>query len=84
MSKPAHKQDNPKYAPGQWVNVELKDQTLEDYIRRKQLQDAFDTVAKEKKLTFDSWWNIHRTDEPCWRLKEEEAWIIWKAAQENK
>lgn len=78
MKTPAHK--NTKHPPGQIVN----DITLADYIRRKNRHEAFEQVATEKKLTFDAWWFINRTHEPCWRLKEEEAWIIWKAAQENK
>ena len=85
MSKPAHKQDNPKYAPGQWVNVDLKDQTLEDYIRRKQLQDAFDAVAQEKKMTFHKWWAENgRFLQGHFYQVESIAESAWKAAQENK
>lgn len=60
-----------------------QEQTLGEYINRKQRAAAFDAVAQEKKMTFDEWWSIHKIHEPCWRLREEEAYIIWKAGQEN-
>lgn len=58
---PAHKQTNPEHAPGQQVNpvnpLGFVDQTLGDYIRRKEkIHAAFYAVAAEKKkLTFDEW-----------------------------
>ena len=92
MSKPAHKQDDQSQAPGQIVTsppAAVTDKTLADYIRRKQLQDAFDAVAlenqaraNEKKMTFDEWLQ-HRyaAVAPSFRSDMEEC---WKAAQENK
>jgi hypothetical protein len=29
--------------------------------------------------TFDEWWKQNRDPEPCWRLRHEAAWIIYKA-----
>lgn len=37
----------------------------------------------ESALTFDEWWGQHRNDDPCFRLKGEEAYVIWRAAQKN-
>ena len=49
---PAHKQTNPKYAPGQQVNpvnpLGFVDKTLGDYIRRKDgINKAFEAVKRE-------------------------------------
>jgi len=91
MSKPAHKQDDPTYAPGQIVN--RPEQTLGDYLARKNYHEAFDKVAEEKglkkkKLTFDAWW----TDYMHWQFSPDigdnpevkyRFAQCWKAAQEN-
>lgn len=73
------------------VKPTYEDKTLGDYINRKQRQDAFDAVAKEKKLTFEEWLlsvdrelsNFQCLDEytgSCWSMME----MAWNAAQENK
>lgn len=95
--KPAHKEDDPAKKPGQIVTSPVAavtrgesvtiDKTLTDYIARKRRQDAFDTVAQEKKLTFDEWYSP--TNGP-WHWQFEDKLFIecmrecWKAAQENK
>ena len=78
--------------PGQIVNP-IIDQTLGDYIARKQRQDAFDVVVKENKLTFDQWWDYFSKR---YSLDNEDSLTIdfyklttdfykcWKTAQENK
>lgn len=81
---PAHKQTDPNMKPGQIVNSvpAVSDTTLAQYIRRKQQHEALDSVAAEKKLTFEEWYekerpyvqNLHRVHE---------ARLIWKAVQEN-
>lgn len=62
------------------------DQTLGDYIARKQRQEAFDVVAQEKKMTFDEWWkefsqrySLDDCDSLCVDFQR-----CWEAAQENK
>lgn len=47
---PYYKQTDPDKQAGQLTG----DQTLGDYIARKQRQDAFDVVNKE--MNFDQWW----------------------------
>lgn len=60
------------------------DQTLGDYIARKQRQEAFDVVAQEKKMTFDEWYKssdlYHPNDYEFYCICQS----IWDAAQENK
>ena len=77
MNIPAHKQTDPDKKPGQIKN----DVVLSDYIER---------VLKEetpvKKLTFEKWWNTIDWQCPDWRccaIEKREAFLIWKAAQEN-
>lgn len=88
--KPAHKEDHPTKAPGQIVNPlspghGFTDQTLTDYIARKRRQDAFDTVAAEKKMTFEEWYESY-VGIPVQREPGDISLIraCWKAAQENK
>lgn len=83
MSKPAHKQDDPAHAPGQIVN--RPEQTLGDYLARKNWHDAFDKVAEEKglkkkKLTYKEWADamVAKYGFVNWQCAE-----CWKAAQEN-
>ncbi len=84
---PAHKQTDPQHAPGQIVNpvnpLGFTDQTLGDYIRRKdKIHAAFDDVAAEqKKLSFDNWWLEEARNFP--HLATSDAEFIWKAAQEH-
>lgn len=59
------------------------DQTLGDYIARKQRNDAFKQVAEERKLTFEEWLRQSSFVEPdagTYRWLQD----CWKAAQENK
>jgi len=63
--KPAHK--DTQHPPGQVrpTDAELKgQQTLSDYIRSIKRSEAFDTVAQEKKLTFDEWWGTMEYPNP--------------------
>ena len=89
MSKPAHKQDVAAHAPGQLrcdpPNT-FTDKTLADYIRRKNQQDAFNTVAQEKKLTFEEWCDqFYPYSERNWPEDHYYSMLFacWKAAQEN-
>lgn len=90
MSKPAHKQDNPEHAPGQIVtspSAAVTDQTLSDYIHRKNVQMALEAVASEKKLTFDEWCEDSQVLYSTIETKYDLFCIVertWKAAQENK
>jgi hypothetical protein len=59
----------------------VNDKTLGDYIARKQQQDAFDTVAKEKKLKFHEWYPLNKH---LLAFDHDQALIVWVAAQENK
>ncbi len=94
---PAHKQTDPQHAPGQIVNpvnpLGFVDQTLGDYIRRKdKIHEAFDAIQQEhnavatekKKLTFAAWWEHNKEalqlGGPAPRTI---AHIIWMQAQEN-
>ena len=89
--KPAHKQDRQELAPGQIVN-RPPEQTLGDYIARKNYHDAFDRVAeemglkrKQNKLTFDEWWSRQLPvygDKP-FEYMVDAAEAAWKAGQEN-
>ena len=89
---PAHKQTNPQHAPGQIVNpvnpLGFVDQTLGDYIRRKDgISKAFEAVAAEKKkLSFEEWLH-HRfptgVDGYVGMLNVGDLEQCWKAAQEN-
>ena len=54
MSIPAHKVVGDQHKPGQVV---FKDITLNDYIRRKNQDAAFEQVKQEEKLTFDEWYS---------------------------
>ena len=95
MSKPAHKQDDPTYAPGQIVN--RPEQTLGDYLARKNYHEAFDKVSEEvglkrppeKKLTFEEWFS-----QSGWAARNKPLMLdveslnkimssVWKAAQDN-
>lgn len=83
MSKPAHKQNDSSQAPGQVVNPLPSELTLADY----KLQDAFDAVAKEKKLTFEQWWNkCYECDNLYKDIKQYKKHFMncWTFAQENK
>ena len=72
------------------------EQTLGDYIARKQRDDAFNQV--KKKLTFDEWLNTYQKRfgnypygyDParpknflCMGIDPRQLEIVWKAAQEN-
>jgi len=63
--KPAHKEASVDVttAPGQVRHEEQGHKTLSEYIRSIKRAEAFDTVAQEKKLTFDEWYSTyaHRT-----------------------
>lgn len=60
--------------------IQPSDQTLSDYIRRKQRQAALDSIAAEGKLTFEQWYSQHLID---FDGKHPSAAAVWKAAQEN-
>ena len=58
----------------------VQDQTLGDYIARKQRDDAFDAVATEKrKLTFEEWWGDNERMCVAYRISKE----AWEAGQDN-
>lgn len=83
---PAHKQTVPNKYPGQQVYP--VEQTLGDYINRKHQINAFDVVNKERKLTFDEWFNstvgaMNTEGIPYNTIKQWFA-AVWKTAQENK
>lgn len=97
--KPAHKEDNPDKKPGQIMfrpetpppGHGFTDQTLADYIARKRRQDALDSVAAEKKMTFEEWFNQSGWAGWCGEKPFEKSAFpfsalqaAWKAAQENK
>lgn len=56
------------------------DHTLSDYIRRKNQDEAFNTVNAEKKLTFEEWYSQRLID---FDGEHPSAQTVWKAAQEN-
>lgn len=75
---------------GATVSERKEDTTLGDYIQRKLRQDAFDSVANEKKLTFDEWYSQSGWPALHTQLSLDDAdsckYIMhqaWKAAQEN-
>lgn len=81
MSIPAHKVVGDQHKPGQVV---FKDTTLNDYIRRKNQDAAFEQVKQEKKLTFDEWY-ASETSSHFWNDSCEEADYLsakraWNAA----
>jgi len=67
--------------PGQIVNTPPEHKLLSDYIQSIVRKDAFDTVAKEKKLTFEEWWEQWIDKQFFYKPTIEK---IWNAAQENK
>jgi len=75
--KPAHKEDRPEHMPGQIRN----DVSLGDYIARKQRQDAFDAVAAEKKMSFNTWWELNYKN---LSMQYDDFAFCWDAAQKNK
>ena len=103
--KPAHKEVDDKHRPGQIVNRppeqsfdrypylkhSTADQTLGDYISRKNYHDAFDRVAEEmgikrkaSKLTFDEWLTNTYGGVSTLPTEIKEFMIIaWKAGQQN-
>ncbi len=97
--KPAHKVVGDANKPGQLSfdrhpylkspnceqdKPEGSETTLAHYIARKQRDDAFASVAKEKKRTYQEWVNAHQD-----LLNQEmfdglDVWeTIWNAAQKN-
>jgi len=56
--KPAHK--DTETPAGQVVSDDQGQHTLSDYIRTIKRAEAFDTVAAEKKLTFDEWFESEK------------------------
>jgi hypothetical protein len=52
MMRPELDTKNP---PGQQTHVPKEHQQLSDYIRSINRREALDTVAAEKKTTFDKW-----------------------------
>lgn len=61
-----------------------EDTTLGDYIARKQRQDAFDSVANERKLTFDKWYEQNQPPR-FWTTGDFVNYLrlVWQAAQDN-
>lgn len=74
MSKPAHKQDDPKKAPGQIVNTGWE-KTLGDYVKRKE-----EIYGVKKKMTFDEWYSLVGF---LYKGNQHELRKVWDTAQEN-
>jgi hypothetical protein len=65
-----------EHPPGQIVTP-VTDQTLGDYIKRKEA-----AINKEsKKMAFDEWWENWETG---YVIQKSAAQVVWIAAQENK
>ena len=62
------------------MNVPDSEQTLGDYIARKQKAASLDDVKKENKMTFEQWYPINKNKIG---FNYDSAYIVWKAAQEN-
>lgn len=77
---PPHKQLDPDKQPGQ-IHLE----PLGDYIARVQREEAFNSVAKEKKLSCNEWViknppkGLNTTGEFMDYIQ-----LVWKSAQDNK
>lgn len=81
MSKPAHKQDDPRKMPGQIKN----DVTLGDYIERKSKSMEKRLEIQKKKLTFEEWLTLYYGGVNALPTEITNFMLTaWNAGRENK